>query len=131
MTTTTRRAALAGAAAFAVAPVAALAKAAPASPIKALWGEARALEAALAPHSGAIAASKAQRGLPGWMTMQGPAYELGEARYGRLVAILNAEPKDAQDLAIMAQVSRDPDMVEGPLGWASARVAEAAMTLAA
>lgn len=132
MTLTTRRTALAGAAALAFAPVAALARpAAPASPIKALWGEARALEAALAAHSGAIETAAEARGIPGWMTMAGPANELGEARYGKLVAILNAEPQDARDLAIMAEASRHRDIVEGPRGWAAARLAEATLALAA
>ncbi len=129
MTTTTRRTAITAAAAFAVGAGSTSAKAAAASPIKSLWGEARVLDRALAAHADAVATASEARGIPGWMVLDGPANKLGEARYGKLISILNAAPADAQDLVIMAQASLDRDIVNGPRTWAGERLANAAIGL--
>jgi hypothetical protein len=130
MTTTTRRTAITAAAAFAVGAGSTTAKAATlASPIKSLWGEARVLDRALSAHADAVATASEARGIPGWMVLDGPANRLGEARYGKLVSILNAAPSDAQDLVIMAQASQDRDIVNGPRGWAGERLANATIGL--
>ena len=101
------------------------------TPIAKLWAEAEALRGRLAAHRDAIAASAANGGIPGWMRLGGEANAIAEARYGKLIAILNAQPKTAQDLAIIAKVTQDSDITEGGRAWASARLAEAAASLAA
>lgn len=101
------------------------------TPIARLWAEAETLRGQLAAHRNAIAASAANGGIPGWMRLGGEANAIAEARYGKLIAILNAPPKTAQDLAIIAKVTQDSDITEGGRAWASARLAEAAASLAA
>jgi hypothetical protein len=128
-TTTTRRTTLAAAAALAFGSATGAKAAANASPIKSLWGEARAIDRAMGAHAQAIATAADARGIPGWMVLDGPANALGEARYGKLVSILNAAPADSQDLAIMAHASQDRDIVNGPRAWAGERLAQAAIGL--
>lgn len=133
MTKTTklsRRALAGGAFALAALPAAA-AQPAP-SPIARLWAEAETLRVKLAGHRAAIAeaAAKAGDGLPGWMRLGGEANRIAELHYGKLVATLNAEPKNAGDLAILAKVSTDPDIAAGPRIWASERLTQAAVKLA-
>jgi hypothetical protein len=127
----TRRAALAGVAAAITAPVAAAGSALAArsadTPIRALWREIEGLDRKLSIHASEIASAGEARGLPGWMLLQGEANRLGEARYGKLIAILNARPVDARDLAIVAKASQDADIVAGPRGWAGSRLAIAAL----
>jgi hypothetical protein len=95
--------------------------------IAALWRDVGALDRQLVPHAADIDAATKARGVPGWMVLTGDAYRLGEERYGKLVAIMNAKPADARDLAIMAKVSLDADMADGPRGWAGLRLAQAAL----
>ncbi len=101
------------------------------TPIAKLWADAETLRGQLAVHRDAIAAAAANGGIPGWMRLGGEANKIAEARYGKLIAILKAEPKNAQDLAIIAKVTQDNDIAEGGRAWASARLAEAAASLAA
>jgi hypothetical protein len=127
----TRRVALAGFAAAIVAPVAlagpALAARSGDTPIRSLWRQIEGLDLKLLTHASEIANAGEARGLPGWMLLQGEANRLGEERYGKLVAILNARPLDARDLAIVAKASQDADILAGPRGWASQRLALAAL----
>jgi hypothetical protein len=124
----TRRAALAAMAAAVAAPAAIAATPARGeSAIEALWREVEALDRQLAVHAADIEAARQARGIPGWMVLTGDAYRLGEERYGKLVAILNAKPSGARDLAIMAKASLDADMADGPRGWAGLRLAHAAL----
>jgi hypothetical protein len=126
----TRRAALAGVVAAFAAPVATAGSALGArvdTPIRSLWRQIEGLDRKLIVHASEIASAGEARGLPGWMLLQGEANRLGEERYGKLVAILDARPVDARDLAIVAKVSQDADIVAGPRGWAGARLAIAAL----
>jgi hypothetical protein len=127
----TRRAALAGVVAAIAAPVAtagsALAGRAADTPIRSLWRQIEGLDRKLLIHASEIASAGEARGLPGWMLLQGEANRLGEERYGKLIAILNAKPLDAGDLAIIAKASQDADIVAGPRGWAGSRLAVAAL----
>jgi len=116
-----RRGFLAAAALAAVAGAAPVHAAAP-TPIARVWARAEALKAHLAPHSAAIDAAFRAGGAPGWMRVRGPAYRLGETRYGLIVEILNAAPTCEADLAIQRRAARDPEMLHGPLDWARARV---------
>ena len=119
----TRRTIIAGAAAAATAPAVSLAS--PfgvqpgATPIARLWAQAQAHKAALAVHSREIAAMQANTGL-GWMRLSGPANDIGHARYAALVAILKETPKNIEDLATIARVTRDDDIRNGPALWAHA-----------
>jgi hypothetical protein len=127
----TRRAALAGVAAVIAAPVAtagsALAARPADTPVRSLWRQIEGLDRKLSIHASEIASAGEARGLPGWMLLQGEANRLGEERYGKLVAILNARPLDARDLAIVAKASQDADILAGPRGWAGSRLAIAAL----
>jgi hypothetical protein len=98
-----------------------------------LWTEAEALRVSLDAHRAEIAqvATRAGDGVPGWMRLAGEANRIGEARYGKLVAILNAKPEKASDLAIIAKVSQDVDLLAGARGWAAERLASASLALAA
>jgi hypothetical protein len=126
----TRRAALTGVAAAIAAPIATASSVLAArsdTPIRSLWRQIEALDRKLIVHASEIASAGEARGLPGWMLLQGEANHLGEERYGKLVAILNARPLDARDLAIVAKASQDADIVAGPRGWAGSRLAIAAL----
>jgi hypothetical protein len=130
-TTLSRRVILAGATVAAALPAVAATPAAPATPIARLWAEAEALKLGLLRHRGAIAEAAAQGGIPGWMRLGGEANRIAEARYGKLVAILNAPAKSPADLGIIARVAQDDDMLAGPRAWASERLAAASAALAA
>lgn len=94
------------------------------------WAEAETLRAKLTRHRGEIARA-AQGGIPGWMRLSGEVNGIAEARYGKLIAILNAKPEKASDLAIIAKVSQDSDILEGGRAWAAERLAQASLALAA
>ncbi len=121
----TRRRALLAGASLAIAPLlkatafaTALARQ---TPIGALWLEAEALKAQMAPASQAIAAAFENGGAPGWMRLTGPINALGHRRYDCLIAILKAEPQNAADLAIVDAAANDHDMRHGPRSWALAQ----------
>jgi hypothetical protein len=130
-TTFTRRILVAGTAALAAAPAVAAAPAT--TPIAQLWSEAQALGSRLAAHRSAIAAAalRSQDGVPGWMRLGGEANRIAEARYQKLVAILNETPRHRGDLAILAKVSQDTDISAGARAWAAERLAAATLTLSA
>lgn len=130
-TTLTRRALVAGTAALASAPAFAGTPGGP-TPIARLWTDAQALASKLAAHRGAIAAAAQRTGTstPGWMRLGGEANRIAEERYGKLVAILSAEPRHPGDLAIIARVSQDPDIQMGARLWASEKLASATLALA-
>ncbi|MCZ8183155.1 MAG: hypothetical protein O9322_09310 [Beijerinckiaceae bacterium] len=129
--TLSRRLVLAGATAAATFPAMAASPAAPATPIARLWAEAESLRLGLLRHRGAIADAAASGGIPGWMRLGGEANRIAEARYGKLVAILNSRAEARGDLAILARVAQDDDILAGPRAWASERLAAASATLAA
>lgn len=95
----------------------------------ALWNEVVSLSMQLGNHATPIV--HPQSGLPGWMYDQGEANALGNTRYGKLIDILRATPRDAEDVAIIARAARHPDIENGPRTYGAARLAHAAMTLAA
>lgn len=101
------------------------------TPIARLWAEAETLKTRLAGHRAAIAEASQAGGIPGWMRLSGEANTLAEARYSKLVAILRTEARTRGDVAILARVSRDEDILAGPRAWAAERLAEASLTLAA
>ncbi len=118
--------------AFAAAPQAATGTvAARSTAIGALWAEAEALKRQLIAHRGAIAEAAANGGIPGWMRLGGEANRIAEARYAKLVAILNTPAKTADDLAVLGKVSQDDDILNGARSWASERLASASIALAA
>jgi hypothetical protein len=129
--TLTRRMIVAGTAAFAAVP--AIASTPAPTPIATLWSEAQALGSQLAAHRSAIAAAalRTRDGVPGWMRLGGEANRIAEARYQKLVAILNETPRHRGDLAILARVSQDSDISAGARAWASERLAAATLTLSA
>ncbi|HRK24015.1 MAG TPA: hypothetical protein PLQ11_03575 [Beijerinckiaceae bacterium] len=139
--TTTRRALLGATAAFAAVPAAFAAPsalssmtapsaaAAGASEIRHLWDEVIDLSIRLGGHPTPLVAQ--ETGLPGWMYVSGEANELGNARYDRLVKILHATPRSNEDLAIIARAANHCDIQTGPRTYAAARLADAAMTMAA
>lgn len=131
--TLSRRVMLAGATLAAAAPALAASPAAPAAKtaIGKLWAEAEALKLQLLAHRGAIAEAAAKGGIPGWMRLGGEANRIAEARYGKLVAILNSDARDSGDLAILGKVSQDGDILNGARAWASERLAAATLRLAA
>ena len=59
--------------------------------------------------------------------MAGRANSLGNRRYDLLVAMLKCEPTTKDDLALLAKVTTDDDMVHGPRQWAHGRFDLAAM----
>ncbi|WP_342359062.1 hypothetical protein [Terrarubrum flagellatum] len=130
-----RRKAMVGAAALAATPAAARLQSTTAqqTPIARLWAEIEEADLALAPHRAAIAAAETLRhnAAPGWMYLSGKGREIGEQRYQALIATLRETPRSANDIALMAQAARHPDIASGPLSWAGARVAEAASRFAA
>lgn len=132
MTTKTlsRRLLLAGATAAVAGPALAAAPAGTTA-IGKLWAEAETLKLQLVAHRGAIAEAAANGGIPGWMRLGGEANRIAEARYGKLVAILNTPAKTVGDLAILGKVSQDQDILNGARGWASERLASATLALAA
>ncbi len=103
------------------------------TPIARLWAKAESLRGDLGAFKSEIAAAQSSRigGVSGWMYLDGAAYRIGNARYDALVALLKTKPQNANDLALMAKAARDADMLTGPRGWASARVAEGHQLLAA
>jgi hypothetical protein len=132
MITTTplsRRALVTGATLAAAAP--ALAAASGTTPIAKLWAEAQSLGSQLTAHRSAITAAAGKGGIPGWMRLGGEANRIAEARYGKLIEILNTPAKTAGDLAILGKVSQDEDILSGARSWASERLASAATSLAA
>jgi hypothetical protein len=135
MTKTTafsRRTLVAGAAVAGTALLAGIpAHAANATPIAKLWAEAETLGTKLGAHRAAIAEAAATGGIPGWMRLGGEANAIAEARYGKLIAILNTPAKTAGDLAIIGKVTQDHDITEGARAWAGERLASAALSLAA
>lgn len=130
--TLSRRVVLAGATlAAAAAPAAAATATTPATPIARLWAEAEALKLGLLRHRGAIADAAGTGGIPGWMRLGGEANRIAEARYGKLVAILKTRAEQPGDLAILARVAQDDDILAGPRAWAGERLAAATAALAA
>jgi hypothetical protein len=123
-TTINRRAAFAGAAALALVPVAATAQAGETT-IGKLWREAEALSARLAAYSSEIADAAANGGISGWMRLAGEANTLGGERYARLMAILHETPETDADVAVMANVVLDAEVVNGAKGYAADRLAKA------
>jgi hypothetical protein len=126
-----RRVILAGATAVAAAPALANTPAAPATPIARLWAEAESLKLALLRHRAAIAEAAGTGGIPGWMRLGGEANRIAEARYGKLITLLNSRPETKGDLAILAKVAQDDDILAGPRAWASEKLAAASQALAA
>jgi hypothetical protein len=126
----TRRAVLAAAGASLAAPALAAVPAMPAAArqtqIGRLWAEAQALGRRMQPYAGRVAALEESAGLPGWMRLKGAANELGEKRYGALVAILKAKPESIGDLALVGRAANDPDIVNGPATWARFQFDDAA-----
>lgn len=96
-----------------------------------LWAEAQTLASELSAHRSAIAEAASTGGIPGWMRLGGEANRIAEARYGKLVAILNTPAKNTGDLAIIGKVSQDGDILNGARAWASERLASASIALAA
>ncbi len=125
----TRRSLAAAFAGAAAAPAAAIAATAPTTPMASLWAEAEALRGDLEAHRDAIAAATHEGGVPGWMRLGQEANRLGEARYARLVAILNAEPTSHADLAIMGRAALDDDIRYGGVTWAGEQLARATVAL--
>ncbi len=123
----TRRALVATAGALAVVPAMAAVPHAASSvtTIGRLWSEAQTLRTALDAHRDAISAAAQNGGISGWMRLGGEANIIGEARYGKLVAILKTKPEAAGDLAIMGQVTLEDDMRSGSFGWAGEQLARA------
>lgn len=114
-----------------VAPVAAAAAPALSGDIRRLWDEVIDLSIRMNAHVQETASAERGTGLPGWMYVSGPANDLGNARYDRLVAILKAEPTSSEDISIMARAATHADIAAGPASFASQRLAMAAMTMAA
>lgn len=129
--TLSRRTLVAGVTLAAVPALAAAPVATGTTPIAKLWSEAQTLASELAAHRGAIATAASTGGIPGWMRLGGEANRIAEARYAKLVAILNTPAKTAGDLAILGKVSQDDDILNGARAWASERLASATIALAA
>jgi hypothetical protein len=130
-TTLSRRVMMAGAAIAGATTLAGAPVLAAETPIAKLWAEAEALGVKLGAHRAAIAAAAAEGGIPGWMRLGGEANAIAEARYAKLIAILNAPATTAGDLAIIGKVTRDSDITEGARAWAGERLTSAALSLAA
>jgi hypothetical protein len=126
--TLTRRTAFAGAAALSLVPVVASA-AANETTIGKLWREAEALNAKLAGYRAEIAAAAQNGGISGWMRLGGEANTLGGQRYAKLMAILHEKPQSPADLAVMAKVVLDDEIVNGAKGYAADQFARATITL--
>jgi hypothetical protein len=94
-----------------------------------LWRDAEELRARLDVHRDAIAIAAEAGGIPGWMRMTGEVNRLGEARYGKLIGILNTEPESPADLGIMARVALEDEIRNGSFGWAGQQLARATMVL--
>lgn len=130
--TLSRRALVTGVTLAAAAPAfAATSAATGTTPIAKLWTEAQSLGSQLATHRSAITAAAGKGGIPGWMRLGGEANRIAEARYGKLIQILNTPAKTTGDLAILGKVSQDEDILSGARTWASERLASAATSLAA
>ncbi len=93
-----------------------------------LWAEAEELRHHLDGHRAAIADAAQAGGISGWMRLGGEANRIGEARYGKLVAVLKAEPEAASDLALMGRAALEDDIRSGAFGWAGERLAHATVT---
>lgn len=142
--TLNRRAILGATAAIAAAPVAGVAAvpapakfatpaaaAAAKGSVRALWDEVIDLSIRMNGHAYETAIVDRGTGLPGWMYVEGEANALGNRRYDALMAILHARPESAEDIAIIARAATHGDIASGPKSFAAARLADAAMTLAA
>jgi hypothetical protein len=121
----TRRAVLAAAGASAAAPALAAIPAFAAKDarpyetvISRLWSRAVALERQLKPFAAEIAVKEQDAGLPGWMRLTGVANDLGNLRYDTLVSILKSQPQSIDDLATIAQVTKEKEISRGPITWA-------------
>jgi hypothetical protein len=125
----TRRMAVAGAAVAVATPALAVASKSP-TPIGKLWREAEVLKSQLDTHRAVIAAKASEGGIAGWMRLGGDANSIGEARYARLMAILNTAPTNQGDVAIMARVVQDEDIQQGAKGFAADRLASAVIATA-
>ncbi len=146
ITTMTRRALVAAASAAAAAPLAIAGSSisqasvsgdvlafsaktpAGATTIGRLWAEAEDLRQRLDAHRAAISEAAQSGGISGWMRLGGEANRIGEERYRKLVAVLNAEPEAASDLAVMGRAALEDDIRSGAFGWAGERLAHATMT---
>jgi hypothetical protein len=126
--TLTRRTAFAGAAALSLVPAVASASASETT-IGKLWSEAEALNAKLAGYRAEIAAAAQNGGISGWMRLGGEANTLGGQRYAKLMAILHAKPETSADLAVMAKVVLDDEIVNGAKGYAADQFARATIAL--
>ena len=129
----TRRVLIGAGAAAATGAAPALANALEPTPIARLWAETMTLSSKLAAHRGQIAEAALRAGdtTPGWMRLTGEANRLAEARYGKLVDILNATPASKGDLTILAKVTQDADILAGARNWAHERLAAGTLALAA
>lgn len=126
-----RRTAFTGAAALTLVPAVAVAAQPKTTVIGKLWNEAEALRVKLDLFRAEIEASAENGGISGWMRLGGEANTLGGERYGRLMAILNSTPANADDLKIMAKVVLDGEIQNGAKGFAADRFAQATLSLAA
>jgi hypothetical protein len=126
----TRRTAFAGAAALAVVPAVAFAKA-PETTIGKLWSDAEAINSKIAAYRAEITAAAQNGGISGWMRLGGEANTLGGLRYSRLMAILHAKPESQADLAIMANVVLDSEIQNGAKSYAAERFAQATVDFVA
>jgi hypothetical protein len=125
-----RRTLVTGLTVVAATPVLATTPAKVATPIGKLWAEAELLRGQLQAHRAEIEKA-AVDGVPGWMRIGTEANRIAEARYGKLIEILNAPAKNLDDLKIIGQVSMDTDVLNGARSWAAERFASAALALAA
>ena len=120
--TATRRAVLAGASAVAAAPALAAVPASLAgareTDVSRLWKQASALKRQMQPYAADMAAMTQRAGLPGWMHLSGAANALGNRRYDTLVSILKTKPETIDDLAVIANVTKEHEIAGGPATWA-------------
>ena len=128
--TLSRRTLVTGLSVVATVPTLAVASAKAVTPIGKLWGEAEVLRGQLSAHRAEIEKA-AIDGVPGWMRLGTEANRIAEARYGKLIEILNAPARNLDDLKIIGQVSMDTDILNGARSWAAERFASAALALAA
>jgi hypothetical protein len=124
-----RRTAFVGAAALALVPVIAAAKANETT-IGKLWADAESLNDKIAAYRTEISAAAQNGGIAGWMRLGGEANTLGGLRYARLMAILNAKPEAQADLAIMARVVLDDEIHNGAKSYAADQFAKATLDFA-
>ena len=99
--------------------------------IAAQWNDVMDLTVRLGAHNAAISAAERPNGVSGWMYLGGEANTLGNARYNKLVAIINSKPANAEDLGIIARAAMHRDILDGPKSYAASRLADAAIALQA